>query len=154
MASRSRQVLDAVRDALVTINGAGSYTHNLSGTDAVKIGRSRPEDTVLPAAWVAVATLRSEHGTGSGRYRRLLTVDIEARVSATSQTTEERACTALDLLDDIVTALEANRTMGGLIYDLILEGVDIDGDEIGMSNVGIVYAQVVLWWEVASGVGV
>lgn len=153
MASKTRQVILAVKARLQTIAG-GSYTYDLSGTDAVKGHRSRPEDSRLPAAWVSLGTLDSDDGPQLGGFRRDLVIDIEGRCQPASQDPQERALAAADLLQDITTALEADRRLGGLILGMKVTGCTVDGDEVGMGSIGIVYCQCSVYWHARSGEGV
>ncbi len=154
MASDTRAIVGAVVSALQGIDGTGSYVHDLSGTDRVQIGRPTPESQRLPGCWVAIASLDSEHGPELGGYLRRLVVEVEARAPATADTTSERTLIAADLLDDVAAALEADRSLGGRVNDLLLTGIALAGDEAGIPGVALAMARVEIEWWATSGAGV
>lgn len=155
MASKTRSVLAAVRTALATINGASGYVHNLSATGRVRGGRPTASDgTSPPCAWVALGRLTSSHGPQLGRYQRNLVIDLEARAPSTADTTEEREAIAADLLDDLATAIETDRTLGGLVLDVIVEGATLDGEECGIPGIAVALVQVSVYWYADSAAGV
>ena len=154
MASKARAILAAVKAALIAVNGAGVYVHNLTGSaDCIKGGRPIGTDFHLPACWVAAGPLVSSHGMQLGRYRRDLVIDLQAQAAAPG-TAEDRGLIAADLLNDITIAVEQDRTLGGLVLDLIVDGMSVDGDEAGMPGVAIALAQVKVYWHANSGAGV
>lgn len=153
--SRTRAVLSAVKTALASINGAGVYTYDLSADGKVQIGRPAPnQGPTPPCAWVAVGELDSSHGPQVGRYRRDLVVDILAFAPAEADTTEARQFVGADLLDDICAALEASRTLGGLVLDLIVQGGTFNGADAGMPGCAGVLARVAVHWHANSAAGV
>lgn len=154
MGSKARTVLGALKAALQAADGTGGYVYDLSGTDAVRMERGRAENTRLPVVFMALEGLDGEGAPTLGEYRRTMVVAIEGRVSPESQTPEERALAALDLLDDICTALEADRGLGNRVLDIVISGTTVDGDEVGLTNLGIVYAQATIHWDASSGEGV
>ncbi len=154
MSSQTRGVLGAVKTALQTINGAGSYTYDLSATDKVKLGTPNMDGSLYPCAWIGAPELRSEHGPQLGRYRRTLTIPIWGMAAATSSSTEERGLVASDLLDDIAVALETDRTLGSRVLDIIVQGATFDGDEVGIPGVGLAVAVVEVYWHCNSAAGV
>lgn len=156
MASVTRGVIGAMKTALQGINGSGGYTCDLSGSDRVKIGRPlKAEGVAPPCAWLAVGQLVSDHGEQLGRYTRTLTVDLEARCPASDSSPEERELIALDLLDDICTALETDRTLGGRVLDIIIQATTATGaGSTGQTGVPRVLAEVVVYWRANSAAGV
>lgn len=154
MASKARAILGAVRTALAAVNGTGVYVHNLTGSaDCIKGGRPLDTDFHYPACWVAAGPLTSTHGPQLGRYRRELVIDLQARAAAPG-TPDDRGLIAADLLNDITIALEQDRTLGGTVLDIIVEGMSIDGDEAGIPGVAIAMAVVKVYWHANSGAGV
>lgn len=155
MASDIRGIVGAVKTALAGINATGSYVHNLSATGRVRIGRPTLGDgTAPPSAWVAIGRLDSGQAPQLGRFRRDLVLDIEARAPATTLDTEERELIGSDLLDDICTAIEADRTLGSRVLDVIVTGASFDGDEAGIPGCAVVLAQVSCYYHKNSGAGV
>lgn len=155
MSSQTRAVMGATKAALQGINGSGNYTYDLSATDRVRIGRPSLAEGLSPCVWIAVGQLDSEHGPTLGRYRRTLTIDLEGRVPLDSgNTTEERELEAIDLLDDISVALESDRTLGGRVLDLIVQGTVVGAGTTANNQPARVLAQVVVYWSANSATGV
>lgn len=154
MASKARSVLLAAKAALQAANGADDYTYDLSAAGVVVMRRARSEDTRTPAIYAALEGFDSEGGPTLGEYRRTLVLNIEGRVSPDSQDPEERGMAALDLLNDICQALQADRSLGNLVLDLTVSGTTLDGDEVGLTNMGVVYCMATMHWDAASGEGV
>lgn len=152
MSSKSRAIVAAIKAQLATIDGTGDYVHNLSLPGRVKVGRP-PQQPTLPCVWIAVASLESSHGPQLGRYRRDLVLDIHARAKS-ADSTEERGMVALDLLDDILAALEVDRRLGGLVLDVIGTGMSLDGDEAQIPGCAVAVAQVGVYWHTPSARGV
>jgi len=154
MASNTRAILSAVATRLAAINGTGVYVNDLSASGRVRIGSPGIADgTTPPCAWVGVGTLNSEHGPQLGRYKRVLVLDIEARVGADG-TPDARALAAADLLDDLCATLESDRTLGGTVLDVIVTGASFAGDEYGIPGCAIAMASATVYWHAISGAGV
>lgn len=155
MSSTVRAVMGAVKTALATVNGSGSYTYDLSATDRVKIGRPSLTESLVPCVWVSIGQLESDHGPQLGRYTRRLAIDLEGRVALDGgNTAEERELEAMDLLDDVCIALETDRTLGGRVLDLIVEGTTVGAGATANSQPARVFAQVVVYWHANSAAGV
>ena len=114
MSSRQRQILDRLITLLQGINGSGDYTYDLSGTDQIVRGRIS-EPTRIPLLCIYGARESSTDGPSMGRLQRELTIGIVGFVATTSDDGKGRVNAALDLIGDIRTAIEANRTL----YDAI-----------------------------------
>jgi len=139
---RERSILEAVVSALKTIDGTGSFTYDLSGDDQVLVGRgSRPAR--VPAAFVAVEGLDTAQVPGQTpltRYDRTLTLTVVAFAQASDDKPGSVHAASLDLQDDVMRALEADRSLGGLVYDLEIVSQLYDGAELDAraSGLGIV----------------
>ena len=110
MPSRQRQILDRLIALLQGINGSGSYTYDLSGSDQIVRGRI-VEPTRIPLICIYGARESSTDGPSMGRLQRELTVGVLGFVATTSDDGSGRVNAALDLVGDIRTAIEANRTL-------------------------------------------
>ena len=154
MSTIAGDVLDAVKAALATINGAGSYTLNLSTTGRVIEGLPADFPEVLSAAVVYVdgGDIISTHAPELGRYRRDFTIPILGFTPANADTPVSRKRMALTMFDDICRALETDRSLGGLVIDLILEGGTFSGDGFGGGNLAGVFIELnAHWWVDAQG---
>ena len=154
MSSQIRSVVGAVKTALAGINATGAYTYDLSATDRVRIGTPDLTGSLYPCAWIGAPELRSEHGPQLGRYRRSLTIPIWGMAATTSSSTEERGLVGADLLDDLAVALETDRTLGGRVLDIIVQGATFDGDEVGVPGVALAVVSVEVYWHANSAAGV
>lgn len=155
MSSHTRAIMGALKSALAGINGSGGYTYDLSATDRVKIGRPSLTEGLSPCVWIALGQLDSDHGPQLGRYTRTLSIDLEGRVPLDGgNTTEERELEAVDLLDDICAALEADRTLGGRVLDLIVQGTTVGAGSSANTQPARVLAQIVVYWHANSAAGV
>lgn len=154
MASQVRAVVGAVKSALQAMNGTGAYTYDLSGTSRVRIGVPDLTSSFYPRAYVALDNLVSTHGPQLGRYKRTALINVWAFCASTSSDTEERGLVATDLLDEICTALETDRTLGMRVLDIIIQGATFDGDEEGIPGAAVAVAQVEVYWHANSAAGV
>jgi len=151
--SKARLIFAAVKTALQAANGADPYTYDLSSAGRVVMRRPRMEDTQSPVVYAMLEGFDSEGAPTIGEYRRNLILHIEGRVSPGTQDPEERALSALDLLNDIMQALQSDRSLGNLVLDIIVSGTTLDGDEVGLTNFGIVYAMATMHWDALSTEG-
>lgn len=157
MASRTRTILGAIKSAIAGIDGSGSYTYDLSGNGVVQLGVSAGQEARSPAVWICLASLESENARTLGRYTRRLSVYVEAWISPTVDTPDERICAGADLLNDLCMALEANRSLvvGGSaqVRDLVVRGMSGDGNEVGAPGLAFAAAFVDCHWDMNSGAG-
>ena len=142
MASVLRQQLAAVKTALHTIDGTGSFTYDLSGTDSVAYGIQLFPD-IVPRVQIASLSETSTHGIPLGFYERTASISLFGYVGADSDEAGSRLLNATDLLNDMMLAIEADRTLGGLVLDVIFTNtVAMDGLEMDLPTLGL--AEVVL----------
>lgn len=139
-------ILEAVRTAIAAVTTGGGYNNTLSGTDQVVVGEAPFAPDLLPFAAVAFGGNRTEHGPRLGQYKPTTMVVIGAMTAYTADTPSSRTRAALQLAYDIRSALESDRTLGGLVLDLIVTSeTDLAGDEPEMDAQ---YARIVLTVEV------
>jgi hypothetical protein len=153
--STTKDVVAAVRTALAAVNGAGAYTYNLSAAHSRVYGRpTRGSEPTPPCAWIALGAMSSSHGPQVGRYRRNVEIDILAFAPTLEDSTEQRQNAGADLLDDICQAIESDRTLGGLLLDLIIESATFDGAQAGMTGTAGVRAVISGYFHANSAAGV
>lgn len=151
MAARSRQVLEAVKTALAAVDGTGVYTYDLSGSNAVVLFDGPPRSP----PFVNISTSRgvtSKHGLSLGDYERGMVVEILGCVSG-SDTPGERGLDALDLADDITAALEADRSLGGLVTDMTVRLTGVAGMVERAPGLGACALELEVYWYAHSGQG-
>ena len=121
--SDSRETLQvkAVKAALASCTGTGSYTHDLTGNGRIMVGlRAWGHVPEPPYVIVYSAGTPTEHGGPLGMYSPAHRIGIIACAPVSSDDPETGVYAVLDLLADIRRALEADRTLGGTCYDLIV----------------------------------
>lgn len=153
MASTARTILERLKTQVSGVNGSAPYTFDLSEAGRVVVGQGLvPSRT--PSVGIYPVSFTGEHGPELGRYTRRMTVGLMGIVAGTTASPSERALRAFDLLDDVVVALESDRTLGGNVLDLIVSKVDVTGAEVDVPGTGVFVAVVETYWFASSGAGV
>ena len=135
-----RTIMERVKTQLQNINGSGSYTYDVSGSDQVVIGQTFSSGRV-PGCYLFTngTTTKQEAGrTVLTRYDREMKVQIESWVPSTSATAGTALLDALDMQDDIFRAIESDRSLGGNVRDVELEGSTYEGAELDRPALGMV----------------
>ena len=149
MASRTRQITEKLRDLI-----AVDFSSAESGIDmqnTVQIGATI-EPPYVPFACVSFAQAASEYGQSLGRYRITNTFEIYAFVGGAD--VEERTVNAMDLVEDMVEALCADRQIGlsSIVDDIKCAFLAEDGDRYGIEGIGIGYIQVQVFSQSDTGI--
>ena len=152
MASNLRAIVAAIQTTLQGIDGTADYVYDLADTaDRVQVGLL-PETPRRLSVWITDFQMRSSLEASLGRYKRTVTVQIEAAVPAATPGPAARAFAATDLCNDIHTALEADRTLGQRVLDITVDSTAFDGDCIGLDGFGIAAVVVTVWWYASGGI--
>lgn len=149
MASRTRQITQKIRDLI-----AVDFSSAESGIDmqnTVQIGATI-EPPYVPFACVSFAQASSEYGQSLGRYRITNTFEIYAFVGGGN--VEERTVNAMDLVEDMVEALCADRQIGlsSIVDDIKCAFLAEDGDRYGIEGIGIGYIEVQVFSQSDTGI--
>ena len=134
-----RTILNQIKTQIATVNGSGSFTADLSGSDQVVIGESFSPGRI-PCAYIypnGITTTQAAGRTVLTRYDRNMSVQIEAWTAATSSAPGTALLDALDLQDDIMRALESDRSLGGNVRDLEISASAFDGHELDRPGLGL-----------------
>ena len=134
-----RTILNQIKTQIATVNGSGSYTADLSGSDQVVIGETFAPHR-LPGCYIypnGITTTQAAGRTVLPRYDRNMSVQIEAWTAATSSAPGTALLDALDLQDDIMRALESDRSLGGNVRDLEISASAFDGHELDRPGLGL-----------------
>jgi hypothetical protein len=110
--------IDALYDLFKTINGTGSYTYTLTGSDAVSIGI---HETPPTSPHVAISTYTEgvgEPGNTLNAVTVTWVVTVVGFVSATTDTEYARLSAADTLYNDLLDAIGGDRTLGGICRDV------------------------------------
>ena len=149
MASRSRQIVEKIKDLI-----AVDFTAGESGIDMrnkVQVG-AIIDPPYLPFGCVSFVQATSEYGQSLGRYRITNTFEVYAFVGGGD--VEERTVNAMDLVEDMVEALCADRQIGlnAIVDDIKCAFVAEDGDRYGIEGVGIGYIEVQVYSQSDTGI--
>ena len=149
MASRTRQITEKIKE-LVAVD----YSSGESGLDMqskVQIG-AIIDPPYIPFGCVSFVQASSEYGQSRGRYRITNTFEVYAFVGGGD--VEERTVNAMDLVEDMVEALCANRQIGlnAIVDDIKCAFVAEDGDRYGIEGVGIGYIEVQVYSQSDTGI--
>ena len=149
MASRTRQITEKIRDLI-----AVDFTSGESGIDmqnTVQIGATI-EPPYVPFACVSFAQAASEYGQSLGRYRITNTFEVYAFVGGAD--VEERTVNAMDLVEDMIQALCADRQIGlaSIVDDIKCAFLAEDGDRYGIEGIGIGYIEVQVYSQSDTGI--
>lgn len=149
MASRSRQIVEKIKE-LVAVD----FTAGESGLDMrnkVQVG-AIIDPPYIPFGCVSFVQATSEYGQSLGRYRITNTFEVYAFVGGGD--VEERTINAMDLVEDMVEALCADRQIGlnVIVDDIKCAFVAEDGDRYGIEGVGIGYIEVQVYSQSDTGI--
>lgn len=141
-----KSVKDAIKAALVAINGTGSYTYNLSASGVVRYGRPTQEGGVrCPSCWLWYEGGDDEQIELVGQVRRARYA-IQAAVQTTTAGMEAAGDAAMDLIADIRRALFTDPTLGGLVTTAHATDATLDGDEAGIPGGAVAVMVVEVEW--------
>ena len=153
MPSRERQILERVKTQIQNVNGSGSYSYDLSSSDRVVFGdRFAPE--LLPCAYINLIDITTAQDAGRTvltRYDRTMQIQIEAWTAVTSSTAGQSILEGCDLMDDIMRALEADRSLDGNVRDIELSASSLDGQELDRPGLGLCILQLVVRYTETAG---
>ncbi len=151
--STERTILAAIQTQIQNVNGSGSYTFNLSGTDQVVLGESFQPHRV-PGCYVYFLNVTTAQTPGTTRltaYDRTMNVQVEGWCAAENSTPGNAALEAVDLMDDIMRALEADRSLGGSARDIEISASSLDGQELDRPGLGMCILSVVVRYTERAG---
>jgi len=149
MASRTRQITEKIKELISVDFSAGESGIDMS--NAVQIG-AIIDPPYIPFACVSFVQASSEYGQSLGRYRITNTFEVYAFVGGGD--VEERTINAMDLVEDMVEALCADRQIGlnAIVDDIKCAFVAEDGDRYGIEGVGIGYIEVQVYSQSDTGI--
>ena len=149
MASRTRQIAEKIKE-LVAVDYSGGES-GLDMQNKVQIG-AIIDPPYIPFGCVSFVQASSEYGQSLGRYGITNTFEVYAFVGGGD--VEERTVSAMDLVEDMVEALCANRQIGlnAIVDDIKCAFVAEDGDRYGIEGVGIGYIEVQVYSQSDTGI--
>jgi len=152
--SVTRQAAAAIYSALTGITVAGGYHYNLDGTDQVRYGMATAN--VHPgqaAAFIAVEQIVTTPGPELTRWSRAISFRVEAMVPSDEDPGKQQL-DAMDLLDDVLRSIEANRSLAlrsAGVRDILCDGTAFSGALIQFGAYGIASVRVDVKINVATG---
>ena len=149
MASRTRQITEKIKE-LIAVDYSGGESA-LDMQNKIQIG-AIIDPPYIPFGCVSFVQASSEYGQSLGRYRITNTFEVYAFVGGGD--VEERTVNAMDLVEDMVEALCANRQIGlnAIVDDIKCAFVAEDGDRYGIEGVGIGYIEVQVYSQSDTGI--
>ena len=149
MASRAKQIIQKLQELI-----AVSFTGGESGVDmsnAVQIG-AIIDPPYVPFASICFVEAVSDFGQSLGRYRITNSFEIYSFIGGGN--VQERTTNAMDLVEDMVKALVADRQIGlpSLVDDIKCAFFAEDGLRYGIEGVGIGYINVEVYSQSDTGI--
>lgn len=140
--SQLNDIKDAIKARIVTINGAGGYTYNLSTTGRVVVASGLPMTAPDTSVWLVQGPVESSvRGLGAGtlaKWNWTVPYAVLGWVSGAGSTPEDQIEAANLLYADLWTALMADRRLGGLVVDTTMSGMDaLEGAAFGFAGLGV-----------------
>ena len=143
-ASVHRQVANAIKTALAAMTVAGGYHYDYNATDQVKIGMAAGANLLdVPTIYIALEDTVSTTGPELNRWARAASFRIEALIPS-DESPGSQQLDAMDALDDIMRAIEADRSLGlraAGVRDVLLNGSAFSGSLIQFARYGVVSVQ-------------
>ena len=129
MAAKVATVWANLVSAVEAINGTSPYTHDLSGSG--RVGREWVDSPAIepPYALVVFGEARTRHDVEIGAYRRDLIFWVVGWGEVAADTPTARAEAALNMADDLLRAIEKDRTLSGTVYDVLSDLTSFVGAE-------------------------
>lgn len=164
MTTRAETIMDAVLAVLATINGAGSYTYDLSGTNAIHEGEPGAADIRGPACvWLDISSVDVTDNQLLTVDTATFTMDLGVFVASTEGTPAKNKRAALRLWSDVDLALYLAflpaGTLGALTYltglRLRMDPNSIHGGGAGLApSMGSARGKIVATYPSTFGTGV
>lgn len=129
MAARLITILNELKTDLSAIDGTGAYTHDVSGSGQIVRGGDFDE---MPTPSLSIHLGRTEtgHHAELGRVDvNVRQVSIQGKVGVADSSVETREDAALNLVNDIIMAGTADRTLNGNVIDIIPVGFILFGTD-------------------------
>lgn len=142
-------------DARDIVTALANQIDNVSGLTVV-IGEPATVESMPSPPWcyLVVDEIVSTDDHALGDFNRAMQITAIAAGSATDLDAGEKTLRALDLLDDIIAAIEADVTLGGRAISTIVSGRAFVGQTLGGAELPGVEAQIGVSWYAPRGQGV
>lgn len=134
-------ILDALAAELATVTG---YT----ATGAVREGVPTAADLVPGVIWYSLAQVESQRGGRADMvgYARSVEVNLWVTAAAASGSASARVRAALEAAQAAQAVVELSPTVSGYAHDVSLSWSAMDGDELGLTGVGVAVGVLLVQW--------
>ena len=147
MGSTERTILERVQTNCRAINGSGSYNFDFSAADAVILGMEPPAAAPRsPGIYIFTVQLNSRRIKGvtpMNSFSREFVIQVDCWVPRGSETIGDAMLRAVDASSDVMRALEADPTCGGVTHDLSINALTYDGEQIQIPGYGVASLRIV-----------
>ena len=155
MGSRERSIIERVRDNCKAIDGSGSYNYDFtpegSGLLGVEPATTAPR---APGVYIFpdnVDSKRIRNKTPMNSYSREFVIFADVWVPRSSEQPGDPLLSALDASSDIMRALEADPTCGGITHDVEINARQYDGAQLQLPGYGVASLRIVYEYDEKRG---
>jgi len=145
MSADLQSIVEAVKAAIVAVPSLGS--------SRVGVGEYMPQIQAQTPPWVRVG-LPSGFVTDDpdtlGLYRRTVEIPLLVAAAGTASSPEQQAWGILTLVDTVISALEADRGLGGRVIDLHVSGGSM-GSVKGLPGLSVAVLSVRVYYDIDAG---
>lgn len=145
MAADLQSTVEAIKAAIVAIGSLGS--------SRVAIGEFIPEMQAQTPPWVRVGLpsgFTTDDAETLGLYRRTVEIPVLVAAAGTASSPEQQAWGVLTLVDTVISALEADRGLGGRVIDLHVSGGSM-GSVKGLPGLSVAVLSVRVYYDISAG---
>ncbi len=145
MSADLQSIVEAVKAAIVAVPSLGS--------SRVGVGEYMPQIQAQTPPWVRVglpAGFVTDDAETLGLYRRTVEIPVLVAAAGTASSPEQQAWGVLTLVDTVISALEADRGLGGRVIDLHVSGGSM-GSVKGLPGLSVAVLSVRVYYDISAG---
>ena len=145
MSADLQSIVEAVKAAIVAVPSLGS--------SRVGVGEYMPQIQAQTPPWVRVGLpsgFVTDDADTLGLYRRTVEIPVLVAAAGTASSPEQQAWGVLALVDTVISALEADRGLGGRVIDLHVSGGSM-GSVKGLPGLSVAVLSVRVYYDISAG---
>lgn len=145
MSADLQSIVEAVKAAIVAVPSLGS--------SRVGVGEYMPQIQAQTPPWVRVGLpsgFVTDDADTIGLYRRTVEIPVLVAAAGTASSPEQQAWGILTLVDTVISALEADRGLGGRVIDLKVSGGSM-GSVKGLPGLSVAVLSVQVYYDIDAG---
>ena len=145
MSADLQSIVEAVKAAIVAVPSLGS--------SRVGVGEYMPQIQAQTPPWVRVGLpsgFVTDDADTIGLYRRTVEIPVLVAAAGTASSPEQQAWGVLTLVDTVISALEADRGLGGRVIDLHVSGGAM-GSVKGLPGLSVAVLSVRVYYDISAG---